>query len=610
MKRDEAKHTRVRARRDVPVAGKDNGQFWGSDAIAEMLRALDVPYVVVNPGASFRGLHDSIVNHLGNNEPQMLLVLHEEHAVAIAHGYAKVAGKPLAAILHSNVGLMHGSMAIFDAWADRVPVLVLGATGPVDSAQRRPWIDWLHTCADQAALVRHFIKWDAQPASVAGAQEAMLRASRIANTAPRGPVYVCFDAALQEQKLDRLPSLPDVRRYAPPQPMVPAAADIQTLASWLSDARRPVILAGRVSRSQQGWDERVTLAERFGARVITDLKQGAAFPTRHPLHSGPASMFLHANNVTLLREADLVISLDWSDLAGTLTQAWGKENIGSRIVQVSLDHHVHNGWSMDHMALPPADLFLACEPEPFVAALLAATHDRAARWTSAGAPAAAPAVAAACAVAGPGAAGPLLVADVARILRDESAREQVTLMRLPLSWSGEMWDHDGPLDYLGYDGGAGIGSGPGMAVGSALALQGSGRLPVAIIGDGDYLMGVTAFWTAATARIPLLTLVVNNRSFFNDEVHQERVAVQRARPVENKWIGQRIDDPAPDLAMMARGQGLHGIGPVAGEVALREALRDAIARVKRGEAVVVDVRVEPGYSPTMAQGMTRSHSQD
>ena len=607
MKRDKQNRSVVQARRDVPASGQDNGQAWGSDAIAQMLRALEIPYAVVNPGASFRGLHDSIVNHLGNSEPQMLLVLHEEHAVAIAHGYAKVTGKPLAAILHSNVGLMHGSMAIFNAWADRVPVLVFGATGPVDSAQRRPWIDWLHTAADQAALVRHFIKWDAQPASVAGAQEAVLRANRIANTAPRGPVYVCFDAALQEQKLERLPSVPDVGRYAPPQPVVPAAADIQLLVGWLHDARRPVILAGRVSRSQKGWEERVTLAEHFGANVITDMKQGAAFPTSHPLHSGPASTFLHANNANVLREADLVISLDWSDLAGTLTQAWGKEPITSRIVQVSVDHHVHNGWSMDHQALPPADLFLACEPEPVITALLAATHNQPARWVADTTPAAALATAPTTSLA-PG--EPLLVADVARILREETAQEQVTLMRLPLSWSGEMWDYEGPLDFLGYDGGAGIGSGPGMAVGSALALQGSGRLPVAIIGDGDHLMGVTAFWTAATARIPLLTLVVNNRSFFNDEVHQERVAVQRARPVENKWIGQRIDDPAPDLAMLARGQGLHGIGPVEGEAALHEALRDAIIRVKRGEAVVVDARVKPGYSPTMAQGMTRSHSED
>lgn len=593
----------MRARRDVPLPCGKEGSVWGSDAIADMLRALEVPYVLLNPGASFRGLHDSLVNHLGNSDPQMLLVLHEEHAVAIAHGYAKVTGKPLAAILHSNVGLMHGSMAIYDAWADRVPVLVFGATGPVDAAQRRPWIDWLHTSADQAALVRHFVKWDAQPSSVAAAQEAMLRAHRIANTAPRGPVYVCFDAALQEQQLESLPALPQVGRFAPPQPAAPGAADIERLAAWLSDSKRPVILAGRVSRSQQGWDERIVLAERFGARVITDLKAGAAFPTRHPLHADRASMFLTPENVDALRSADLVLSLDWVDLAGTLRQAWGADTITSRIVQVSMDHQLHNGWSMDHQGLPPADLFLACEPEPVVTAVLAATQQRKASPM----PPAAREDVRAEAAPGKGTGGPLSVADVARILRQETAGEQVTLLRLPLSWSGEMWDFEGPLDYLGYDGGGGIGSGPGMAVGSALALHGSDRLPVAVIGDGDYLMGVTAFWTAAHARIPLLTLVVNNRSFFNDEIHQERVARQRSRPVENRWIGQRIDDPPPDLAMMARAQGVMGFGPVEDERRLRDVLREALLAVKRGEAVVVDVRVHAGYSPAMASGMTRSH---
>src|SRR5262245_3548510 len=141
----------------------------------------------------------------------MLLCLHEEHAVAIAHGYAKVTGKPMAAAVHSNVGLMHATMAIFNAWCDRMPVIVFGATGPVDAAKRRPWIDWLHTTQDQAAMIRNFIKWDAQPASVAAAQEALLRANLIARTAPRGPVYINLDVGLQEQEVE-LPPLPDVSR--------------------------------------------------------------------------------------------------------------------------------------------------------------------------------------------------------------------------------------------------------------------------------------------------------------------------------------------------------------------------------------------------------------
>lgn len=220
----------------------------------------------LNPGASFRGLHDSIVNHLGNEKPQMMVVLHEEHAVAIAHGYTKVTGKPLVAIVHSNVGLMHGSMAIFDAWVDRVPVIVLGATGPVDANKRRPWIDWIHTAQDQAALVRHFIKWDAQPPSIPSAHEALLRARQIATTAPKGPVYVCFDAALQESKLAERPAIPDPARYLAPPPARPSDDIVAQAAALLSTASRPVILMGRVSRDVEGWEQRIQLAETLALK--------------------------------------------------------------------------------------------------------------------------------------------------------------------------------------------------------------------------------------------------------------------------------------------------------------------------------------------------------
>ena len=587
------------ARRDVPVASDPDEAMWGSDAIADMFRALDIPYVLVNPGASFRGLHDSLVNHLGNVTPQMIVVLHEEHAVAIAHGYAKVTGKPLAAILHSNVGLMHGSMAIFNAWADRVPVLVFGATGPVDAAKRRPWIDWLHTAQDQAALVRHFVKWDAQPASVGAAQEAILRAHQISTTAPQGPVYVCFDASLQEAKLLSRPAQPDVKRFLPPSSPEPAANDVSIAAQWLREARHPVILMGRVSRSTNDWQARVELAEKLSALVLTDLKLGAAFPTKHALHASPAGMFLAPEAITALREADVVLSLDWLDLAGTLKQAWEDSPVNSRIIQVSMDQYLHNGWSMDHQGLPPADLFLACEPAAAVAALNLQLGQAPQRSATA-----APPVRPAAQEPSHGTA--LTVALTAKTLREATQDLPICLLRLPLSWSGEMWDFEHPMDFLGYDGGGGIGSGPGMAVGGALALKGSDRLPLAVIGDGDFLMGVSAFWTAANARLPLLTVVVNNRSFFNDELHQERVARQRSRPVENRWIGQRIADPEPDLAMLARAQGLTGIGPVKTLAQLQDALSEGIKTAQGGGCVVIDVHVDPGYSQAMASGMTRS----
>src|SRR5262252_1183576 len=184
-----------------PIPSGSNAAGFGSDVVAESLRDLDIPYIALNPGASYRGIHDSIVNYLGNEMPQMILCLHEEVAVSIAHGYAKVTGKAMAAAVHSNVGLMHSTMAVFNAWCDRMPVVIVGATGPVDAHKRRPWIDWIHTARDQGALVRDYTKWDDQPSSPGAAREAILRGTWIANTAPCGPVYINFDAELQESKL-------------------------------------------------------------------------------------------------------------------------------------------------------------------------------------------------------------------------------------------------------------------------------------------------------------------------------------------------------------------------------------------------------------------------
>src|SRR6266568_938286 len=227
----------------------ENAPGWGSDVVADTLRALEIPYIALNPGASYRGLHDSIVNYLGNETPQMLLCLHEEIAVAIAHGYAKVTGKAMAATVHSNVGLFHATMAIFNAWCDRMPVVILGATGPVDAAKRRPWIDWIHTARDQGAIVRDYTKWDDQPASAAAAREALLRAHWIANTAPMGPVYINLDAEMQESKLAEPIGPIDAHRFMPPVSTAPSPELVAQAAELLKSAKHPAMLIGRVSRS-------------------------------------------------------------------------------------------------------------------------------------------------------------------------------------------------------------------------------------------------------------------------------------------------------------------------------------------------------------------------
>jgi len=569
--------------RDVPVPVPAQKELWGSDAVAAMLRALDIPYLALNPGASFRGLHDSLVNYLGNERPQMLLCLHEESAVAIAHGYARASGRMMGVVLHSNVGLMHGTMAIFNAWCDRIPMLILGATGPWDAAKRRPWIDWIHTASDQGALVRDYTKWDNQPGSVPAAYEALMRAAQIAQTPPRGPTYVNLDAALQEAKVGPLPAVPDVARFQIADPVLPAKESIEKAAKLLSGAKNPAILMGRVSRDEKAWKARIALAEKLQAKVFTDIKTGAAFPTDHALHAAPPATFPDGK---LLRECDVVLSLDWVDTAGTLKAAWGDAPIGAKVIRVSVDQHLHRGWSMDYQGLPPSDVYMLCEPDVAVPLLLDAVKGRPAAVSSKQ-------------------EFPANTSDQLSIRALADAFNQVTdgmeicLTKLPLGWNGAYRHFRHPLDYLGADGGGGVGAGPGLTVGAALALKGQRRMVVGICGDGDFLMGNTAVWTAAHYKLPCLFIIANNRSFYNDEMHQERVAKERSRPVENKWIGQRIDEPDVDLAMMARAQGAIGIGPVTRVSELKSSLEKAIGEVKNGNVCVVDVRVLPGYDTNM-----------
>jgi thiamine pyrophosphate-dependent acetolactate synthase large subunit-like protein len=569
---------------DTPVRSRESAEFWGSDAVAAVLRELGIRYIALNPGASYRGFHDSIVNYLGNRDPQMILSIHDENAVAIAHGYWKASGEMMAAALHSNVGLMHATMAIFDAWCDRASVLIMGATGPWDASKRRPWIDWLHTASDQGALIRDYTKWDNQPGSVNAAMEAVLRGAQIAQTAPRGPVYINLDIAMQEEKIGALPTLPDVSRFAPPPAVRPNPEVVASAAKLLSGAKNPIMLAGRCTRSVEGWRERIALAEKLNARVLTNLKMAAAFPTDHRLHVGPSANRLSAELQKFITDADVILSLDWLDLAGTLKQAYGAKPITAKIIQVSCDAHNHRGWSMDYQAMPPIDAYLMCEPEAGVPMLIEAVKARAA------------AVPAAPEMKLPKApADAVSLRGVSDALATATKGLDICYTHLPIGWHGGYARFNHPLDYLGAEGGGGVGAGPGVTVGAALALKGSGRLPIGVLGDGDFLMGNTTIWTAAHYQIPCLMLVCNNRSFFNDELHQERVAIARGRPPENRWIGQRIGDPDIDLAAMARAQGATGIGPVTKPDDLLPAIRKGIEAVQAGGVCLIDARVLPGY---------------
>ena len=574
-----------------------NAPGWGSDVIAETLRDLKIPYIALNPGASYRGLHDSIVNYLGNETPQMILCLHEEVAVSIAHGYAKVTGKAMAAAVHSNVGLFHATMAFFNAWCDRMPVVVLGATGPVDAHKRRPWIDWIHTARDQGAIVRDYTKWDDQPASPAASRESLLRATWIANTAPMGPVYINFDAELQENKLSEPLAPIDPARFMPPTETAPSPELVKQAADILKGAKNIVILCGRTSRSMDGWNARVSLAEALNAKVVTELKIGASFPTDHPLHAAvPGGSAIPPDAQAAVKAADVILNLDWVDLAGVLKVTFGDAMPKAKVVSITNDFRIHRGWSMDYQGLPVVDLLLPVTPEEGVSALIKALgitvkpyqpqplkkRDKPDLST-----------------------GKLVVNDLVRALKFACGDRDVTLAHISLSWDGATWPFRHPLDYVGSEGGGGVGGGPGNSVGTALALKGSGRLVAAVCGDGDFMMANTAVWTAAHYKLPLLIVVANNRSFFNDELHQERVARIRSRPPENRWIGQRISEPDIDIASLARSQGAQGFGPVTKQDDLVATFQKAIAAVEAGEVAVVDVRVEPGYSAMATAAMLR-----
>jgi thiamine pyrophosphate-dependent acetolactate synthase large subunit-like protein len=355
---------------------------------------------------------------------------------------------------------------------------------------------------------------------------------------------------------------------------------------------------GRCARTEEAWGRRLKLAETLGAIVLTDPKTGATFPTAHRLQGPPAGNQPSPEALAVLREADVVLSLDWVDLAGALKTAWGEAEVGSKIILASLDHQLHNGWSMDYQGLPPVDLHLAVEPDIAVAAILPLLKPRTPGWAGR--------EASTVADSGPDAPSTVITPiSLADGLREAVGSRQTCVIRTPLAWGGHAWEVAHPLDMLGGDGGGGIGGGPGMAVGAALALKGSGRLPIAVLGDGDTLMGVTALWTAVHYRIPVLIVVANNNSFFNDELHQDRMARQRERPVANRWIGQRIADPEPDLAVLARGQGATGFGPVRDPGELVRTLRQAIETVEAGGVALVDVRVEPGYATSMGAHYAR-----
>jgi thiamine pyrophosphate-dependent acetolactate synthase large subunit-like protein len=575
---------------------------FGSDLVVDLLRAVGIQHVALNPGATFRGLHDSIVNHGASRGLELILTTHEEIAVALAHGYAKARGAPMAAVVHDIVGLQHASMAIFNAFCDRAPILVLGATGPMDATRRRPWIDWIHTALVQGTQVRDYVKLDDQPATVAALPESLLRAWRLARTEPQGPVYLCLDAALQEEALERPIALPDVARFQPASPPHADPRAIEDAARQLVEASFPVIIVESLGGRPEATAALCRLADLLAAPLVdlsAEYQGRPSVPNSHPLDMSGARH-------EVVREADVVLALGATSLMGALVQTdrstrqVRRLNEETRVISLSLDDYAVRSWAHTFQSLVPVDLPIAADPGLALPALVTAVGERlkrdsrtderrarASRVTARRASLRAEwAAAVTVARSDKPLAPPVLAAEVWDVVKDE---DWVLANGTGKGWAPRLWDWKPDRSYGG-SGGAGLGYGLPAALGVTLAHRGTGKVCVNLQADGDLLYVVSGLYTAAHHRLPLLTVMFNNRTYGNDEEHQEAVAKTRGRPVENKVVGIRIDDPAPDFARIAQGFGIHAEGPIDTAAAVGPALRRALRVVKdEGRPALVDV---------------------
>jgi len=575
--------------------GASGAPGWASDIIVDLLHAYGLEYAALNPGASFRGLHDSLVNY-GGNRPQMLLCQHEETAVQIAHGYAKASGKPMIAILHNLVGLLHANMAIYYAYIDRAPVLIIGATGPMDETKRRPRIDWIHTAQDQGEAVRAYTKWDYQPHTIDGVPESFARGYSVMMTEPRGPVYLCYDAWLQEQTLDRDVAMPPAGAATVPTRIAPDPNALDEAADLIARAANPVIIAEFVGREPEGFQALVRLAETAGIPVY-DVDSRLNFPTRHPL------CVSYAKDV--FRNADLVLCLDtrdWERPTTELTSATREITSlvpkGAKWIDIGFGDLELSSWALDYQRLHHADVRILADTTLAIPALTELLEARVAD----DAKLQARVKARAAETAGKGKARretwgreakadwdaspitlPRLASEVWEAIRNE---DWVLTAGTLEGWTRKLWDFDKPYRHPGRS--LGTATQFGISIGVALAHREAKRLVVDMQPDGDLMYDAGAMWVVAKHRIPMLVVMYNNRAYYNDWEHQIRMATLRGTPVERAHIGMDLSDPAPDFAAMAKSMGWYAEGPIEKPGDIAAALTRAIAKVKSGQPALLD----------------------
>ena len=574
-----------------------------SDFMVDVIKTLDIDYVAANPADSFRGLHESLLTYGGNKKPEFLTCMHEESSVAMAHGYFKIAGKPMLVLCHGTVGLQHASMAVYNAWCDQVPIVIIGGND-LDAAKRTPLVPTYHSAQDIGALLRDFTKWDDMPVSAQHFAESFVRAYKLSMTAPYEPVLLSLDTGLQEEALENRDKL-KIPRFVPTAPPQGDSNAVREAAQLLVNAENPVIIADRLARTPAGMGLLVELAELLNAPVI-DQRNRLNMPTTHYLHqTGRGQVLIH--------NADVIIGLELSDFFGTVNSFTDngeytqhpKTKAGAKLISISArDYYLKSNYQ-DFQRFQQVDVSIAGDAEATMPALIEAVKKalpadrkdaldkRGQAMRKAWAETRARTLKAATYAWD---ASPISTARLASELWAQIKDEDWSLVssdRMISGWAGRLWPMEKSYQFIGGPGGYGIGYGSPAAVGAALANRPHGRFSVNIQTDGDMMYAPGVLWTAAHHKIPLLNVMHNNHGYHQEVMHIQRMADRRNRPLPNGPIGTQIIGPNIDYAKLAQSMGWWASGPISDPKDLGPALKRAVEVVKAGEPALVDVNTQP-----------------
>jgi thiamine pyrophosphate-dependent acetolactate synthase large subunit-like protein len=564
----------------------------GADFMTDVIKSLGFEYIASNPGSSFRALQESLINYGGNRNPEWLTCCHEESSVAMAHGYAEVEGKPMLTMAHSTVGLQHAAMAVYNAYAGRVPVyIILGNT--LDAAERRPGVEWMHSAQDAAAMVRDYTKWDDCPVSLRHFAESVVRAYKISMTLPRMPVVIVADSGLQERPIHPGEKLEVPKFTLDAHPQGDSGA-VRETARLLVQAQNPVILAGRVARSQEGAERLAELAELLQAAVID---RGENLPSRFPLLSSGA----------VVSNADVLLALEHENLWGSVNrmrdQVVRDETAllrpASKVISIRTGHLFLQSNYQDFQRYVAADLEMAADSETTLPSLIEEvkkliTADRRRAYQERGAKLAEASQRAWERQRGEAVYGwnasPISTARLSAEVWNAVKNEDWALVG-----RGEDFRWNVTRYYQRRHGGyaAGVGFHAPSAVGAALAHRRYGRFSVHIQNDGDLMYAPGVLWTAAHHKIPLLAVMHNNRAYHQEVMHLQRMSSRHQRGITTAGIGNVLTEPDIDYAKLAQSMGWYAEGPITNPNDLGPALKRAVEVVKRGEPALIDSVTQP-----------------